>query len=112
MRKMALSLILLSLTSMNIEATEVTSASVKKIMMDRNLIGKVFIQLNVRQPSTIECHHNSSWEYVLDITDDYGKHMYSTLLTLYASGKQGLFAGDNLCSQYKNIETLRRIEAK
>jgi hypothetical protein len=81
-------------------------------MQDRLYPGELFIQLDRDQTSPFECHSNPSWEYVLDISDDQGKQMYSSLFTLYSSGKAGLFKGIDNCSLYNNIETLGRIELK
>ncbi len=110
MRKICCSILLL--LSLSGTASEIEPAVVKRLMLDRVFEGKVFIQLDCHQTSPIECHDNESWEYVLDITDEYGKAMYSTLLSLYASGKPGLFRGDETCSLYHSAETLRRVEAK
>lgn len=95
-----------------VSASEINQATIKRLMLDRVFEGKVFVQLNKHQSAPIECHDNDHWEYVLDITDDYGKAMYSTLLSLHASGKAGLFRGDETCSLYHSAETLRRVEAK
>ena len=93
-------------------ATVIDGASIKRLMLDRSLDGRVFIELDRSQDQKIGCHTNTGWEYVLDITDEFGKAMYSMLLSLQASGKPAYFRGKDNCSVYSQIETLRRIEAK
>lgn len=93
-------------------AAEVDMAIVKRLMIDRSYGEKVFIHLDKRQSPTISCHTISSWEYILDISDALGKSMYSSILTLYASGKPSKFVGTDSCSLNSEIETLNRVELK
>lgn len=95
--------------SLYASASEVSVASIKKLMLSRAYGEIVFVDLDVRQNETISCHTNS-WEFVLDVSDTLGKSLYSSLLLLYASGKQANFKGSGTCSLYNNIETLDRID--
>jgi hypothetical protein len=93
-------------------AGELDGVIVKRIMHDRSQAGKVFIELDRKQTSPASCHNNHNWQYVLDISDNYGKAMYSTLLSLHMSGKQALFRGTQECTLFGSVETLGRIEIK
>ena len=93
-------------------ASEIDSATIKRLMIDRDFGEKVFIELDRHQLSPEQCHTNTSWEYVLDISDQLGKAMYSSLLALYASGKPGEFHGTETCMLYSTIEDLERVEMK
>ena len=94
------------------QAASVDNATVIRLMFDRNYGEKVYIQLDKHQASPITCHSNSSWEFVLDISDPLGKSMYSSVLALYVSGKNAEFIGTGSCGLHDTIEDLRRIELK
>jgi hypothetical protein len=93
-------------------AGQIDDALVKRIMLDRQYGEKVFIELEKRHTNLASCHSNNHWQYVLDISDDYGKAMFSSILSLHLAGRKALFNGTDNCSLYRNIETLSRIEAK
>ncbi len=100
---------LLSLFTIQAFAGEIRSAKIETLMVDRAHGAKVFIKLDKTHPTPINCHANN-WQFVLDISDDLGKTLYSNLLTSYAAGKTIHLKGTSSCSLYPNIETLRRIE--
>jgi len=92
-------------------APDVNQAQIIKLMLDRGHDGeRVYIKLDKRQSKSVSCHSNVSWEYVLDISDSFGKSIYSALLTSYASGKKIDYSGYGNCNLFRSIETLRRIE--
>lgn len=105
-------LLLVTVFSSTVFATEISSATIKRLMLDRSMTGKVFVSLDKHQTNSVACHTLAHWEFVLDISDDFGKALYSSLLSLQASGRSALFRGDDACSLYPQIETLRRIELK
>lgn len=102
-------LLFIVLFSSQASAGDVSSAQIETLMLDRNHGEKVFIKLNKKHTYPINCHKNS-WEYILDISDDLGKSIYSSLLASYAAGTTVNFIGSSSCSLYPNIESLRRIE--
>lgn len=93
-------------------SAEIDESAISRLMIDRNHGVLIFIDLDKGHSSPIACHSSSSWQFVLDISDDLGKQIYSSLLALYASGREGLFAGEGNCNLYNGIETLRRVELK
>ncbi|WP_298773509.1 hypothetical protein [uncultured Shewanella sp.] len=101
---------LLSLFSSPLYATEITSAKITQLMLDRNYTDKVFIQLDKKNTAGDTCHDNTRWEYVLDISDNLGKTIYSSLLASFAAGKTVNLKGTNNCLLYTGVETLSRVE--
>jgi len=103
------SMVCLSLFISQAFAADISAAKIKTLMLDRNHGIKVLIKLDKTQATPIGCHANS-WQYVLDISDELGRVIYSSLLASYAAGKTVNFMGTTSCSLHLNIETLRRIE--
>lgn len=102
-------IILLSLFISQAFAADISAAKIDTLMLDRGHGAKVYIKLNKTHSTPINCQTNS-WQYVLDISDELGKIIYSSLLASYAAGKTVNFIGTTSCSLHLNIETLRRIE--
>jgi hypothetical protein len=92
--------------------TTLDRATVTSLMLDRGNGHKVYIRLNSHQVQPVQCHANTSWEFVLDLSDAMGRDMYSSLLTLYATKSPGKFVGTSMCDLHENIETLQRLELK
>lgn len=93
----------------NSMASSTHSAIIKDLMLDRDQGSKVFINLDIRTSSLESCHSNTTWEYVLDISDELGLSIYSSLLTLYATGKPASFKGTGICTLFPTIEDLRKV---
>lgn len=100
------------LLSFSAFGTTLDGATIKSLMLDRGNGHKVYIRLSSHQPQPVQCHTNTSWEFVLDLSDAMGRDIYSSLLTLYATGKPGRFVGTTMCEVHDNIETLQRLELK
>lgn len=98
--------------SVQSDAEDIDNAVVERVMLATNLPNKVYVKLDRHQNSPIACHTNTSWEYVIDASTETGKFMYSSILTLYASGKKAKFSGVGNCDVHPNIDTLRRLELK
>ncbi|QGX41533.1 hypothetical protein [Permianibacter aggregans] len=92
------------------QASQVSEAKIKRLMMDDSLPSKVYIELSAMQSDRISCHENESWNYVLDLQSTSAREFYSMLLTMHASGRAGLFKGTGTCSKHPDIETLKRVE--
>lgn len=90
-------------------AGSVSSAKVNVLMQDKAHGNRVYIELSKQVSSAPACHHHGRWTYVLDTSTKLGEHLYSSLLTLYATQKLGSFQGTNSCL-HNGIEELRRIE--
>ncbi len=97
---------------MSVMAIKHSNVSVTGFSLHRNFENVVFVQLSSENPSRLECHANENWDFVLDISNDFGKAMYSTLLTMKASGSTGTFTGTGQCNTqlYQYAEELLRIE--
>jgi len=114
MKKMGL--IIALIFSASLQASEIANTKITKLMIDKNhnLGMAVFIKTDgvANRTLGLGCHDNVSWDYVLDISEEYGKQMYSMLLTARASQKDIKLVGVNqsTCDVYSNIETLRRVE--
>lgn len=110
--KALLNILALSLFSAQLYAAEITSAKITQLMLDRHYTDKAFIQLDKKNISAPTCHDNSTWEYVLDISDSFGKTIYSSLLASFAAGKTVNLTGTNNCALFTGIETLNRVEIR
>jgi len=93
-------------------AGSVDNARIIRTMLDKNHSNKVFIKVDNSTVSQPACHTNSSWSFVMSLTDPMDKEIYTALLTAAASGKNVKLVGNDLCDLYGNTETLRRIEVE
>lgn len=104
--------IVLTVCSFSGFATEYDNVTIKRLMLHRNFNDVVFIDLDIESPTRLECHENNEWDYVLNISDDFGRAIYSTLLAMKASQSSGLFTGNGLCNVYDYAESLKRVQFK
>lgn len=91
-------------------ASSISNASITKLMNDRNYLNYTYIKLD-SGPSRIEghCSSNTTWDFVLNTEDEFGKLMHSQLLAAFAAGKTVILAGNGDCS-VGSTENLRRVE--
>lgn len=105
MKKLFLSLILsVSFSSLAGEKT-----TIKEILVGKDFSNRVFIVLEDKPSEPISCNTNSNYTYVFDGGTDLGKMYLSLALTAHSTQKEVVVDGDNTCSLYSNVETLRYI---
>jgi len=90
-------------------ASDFENAEIKRLMLYRDFPDLVFIDLELERTDFLSCHTNRNWDFILDISDDFGKAIYSALLSMRLSGQHGKFTGTGSCSRYSYSETLKRI---
>ena len=100
--------------SANISASEILSAHITKLMIDKNHGTIVFIKTDGTSNRTpgAGCHTNTNWDYVADLADSSGQEIYSALLMAKASQQEISLhgKGQSVCDIHNKVETLRRIE--
>lgn len=77
------SVILIIVGLINVSWAATVTTTIESLMIDRNNGDKVYIR--VKSSPANSCTTNYSWNYVLDLSDDLGRTMYSSLLTAYAA---------------------------
>lgn len=88
---------------------EVANAFITNLTIGTNNGDLLFIRVNPAPVPTGNCHNNSSWHFVLDLSTSVGKHMYAAILAIDAAGRPINFSGSDSCSLFSGIETLRAI---
>jgi hypothetical protein len=109
--KVAACLALLISVNINVFAGGISSAKINNIMLDKNHGIKAYIELSKDMPSRDDasCHNSGRWEYVVEISTEYGEKLYSNLLVAYSTQKPANFSGTGECL-HAGIEELRRLE--
>lgn len=108
--KIILLLTILAVFAKSSFATEASKAKIIRLDLAKSY-GSVLIKLNTSTPIKASCHQNTGWDYVMPISSDIDKTMFSILLAAYMSGKSITIAGSDACSQplVGAVETAVRV---
>lgn len=110
MKKRLLTLLFASAPVLAQAASIAESATIVRLMSDKNYPNYTFIELNKRNESGgPSCGNSTTWNYVLDTSDAQGQKFNAVLLAAFAAGKKVTLAGTNDCPTV-NVEGLRRVE--
>lgn len=71
---------------------------------------KVFIQASGNKDSNPSCHTNSNWSFVLPLSTDLDRNIFSMLLTARATQGTLRLQGRGLCDVHTGMETLSYIK--
>jgi len=103
--RLALSLLLLAGIAQPGFASDVTG-NILILEIDSDIAGNVaFIQLDHAKSSTPSCQTNTSWSFVLSLTDATSKNMYAMLLAAKAAQTPVHVRGVGQCTVFSSIET-------
>jgi hypothetical protein len=93
--------------------TQADSTKIKELYMAKNHGEYVFIKLE-NSPDRSGCSKNGTWDYTLELTTDFGRAMYSTILSAYFAGKTVTAKGNVLgeCNEIGSVESLDVIWIK
>ncbi|WP_153067170.1 hypothetical protein [Steroidobacter cummioxidans] len=91
-------------------AGESGQVTITRMALASNLGELVHIKLS-GMTSKGSCSNNSTWDYVLDTSNAWGKATYAMLLEARAAGRQVWISGTNLCptNPLLNIEYVRSV---
>jgi hypothetical protein len=91
--------------------SSVWNAKITHIMQDAGYPEFMFIDIDKEPSNRPDCHTHPRYEYVVDLTTDFGKRVQSLVLSAYMASQNVhiLGAGDDDCN-VNNIEILRRLE--
>lgn len=88
------------------------SGTITSLMIGRSHGAKVFIKVSAAPAGRPACATNSSWHYVLALTDNLAEQQLSLLLTAYAAKTTVYLEGGNDCTVHSGIEDFRRVELR
>lgn len=72
--------------------------TITRVGLASNIGDRVFTRISTTPTAVTSCHVDSTWQFVLDISNDWGKHTYAMLLAAHASGRQIWLSGtDGVC---------------
>jgi len=92
-------------------ASTTSITKIKEIMLDQNNGIKVYLKVEDSLPN-VGCRTNLNWPFVIDISTDFGRSLYSALLMSYASKSKVIVHGFGTCTVHNGVETVKRIEFK
>jgi hypothetical protein len=92
-------------------AATVSNTEIKMVMIERQHGAKVFLTTMVaKTANSPTCHTNASWAFVLPLTTDTDKAIYSALLAAKSAGRKVNLVGAGECNTHAAIETLTRVD--
>lgn len=90
------------------------TTKIKSIYMGPHYGSKVFIEVHDRpsgaRPSG--CMENANFDFVLDLSNEFGKEYYSALLSAYAADRIVRLQSFDDCNVYPSIPTLKTMWMK
>jgi len=92
---------------------EVTT-TIKSLFMGPHYNNKVFIEVESR-PTTERpegCTDNASFDFVIDLSTEYGKAYYSAALAAYASNSTVRLESYDSCTVYSSVPGVKTIWLK
>lgn len=112
MKLLGFGMLLMSLLAIQTSfAATVSNTGISVVMIDRKNGAKVFVKTSViKTANNPTCHTNTSWAFVLPLTNELEKAMYSAILAAKNTGKKVNLVGTGDCGTHTGIETLNRIE--
>lgn len=92
-------------------AASVSNTEISMVMIERQNGAKVFLKTTVNKAAgSPTCHTNASWSFVLPLTTDTDKAIYSALLAAKSAGRKVNLVGAGECNTHTAIETLTRVD--
>lgn len=94
-------------TSIAAAATQVENTKIKELYLSKKHGDFVFIRLDMPAPRSA-CSKNGTWDYTLELSSEFGRAMYSTVLSAYVAGKSLTATGNDggLCNETGSVESL------
>ena len=86
--------------------------TIKEIMLDQYNGMNVYFSVAQSLPATDGCRANVDWPFVVDISTEFGKNLYSAILASYVSKSKVRVFGFGTCNVHTAVETVKRIEFK
>lgn len=93
-------------------ASTTVITNIKEIMLDQDNGVKLYFKVTESTPTDGSCRTNQNWPYVLDISTEFGKSMYSAILAAYIGKLDIQVFGYGTCDIHNAVETVKRIELK
>ena len=110
MKHIVFTTLVLFLSSTAMSATEVANTQIEELSLVREYGEFVFVKLQDSAPRS-DCSTNGYWDYTLPLDTEFGRVLYSTILSAYMAGKSVSISGNSngLCSEFGSVETLNSV---
>lgn len=89
--------------------SNISNVTIEKLHINKS-IGEVLFIVTSSDQSKVGCHTDNNWNYVMPLTSELDKTLYSALLAAYVSQSKVQIIGTGECgSAFANIESLDKF---